>query len=98
LSSLHVDQGLLHGLKHLSLHNQHMLKSRRRGWGRVDILVVLPILVPVVVVAAPFVDHLKYYVNEIMITQENDNMGKGLGDRSREIGGILYGFYTNFII
>jgi hypothetical protein len=61
LSSLHVDQGLLHGLKHLCLHNQHLLKSRRRWWWRVDILVVLPIVVPVaVVVAVSCVGHLKY--------------------------------------
>jgi hypothetical protein len=75
LSNLHVDQGLLHGLKHLCLHNQHLLKSRRRGWWRVDTLVVLP----VVVVAVPCVGHLKYYVDEIKITQENDSRGKGIG-------------------
>jgi hypothetical protein len=80
LSSLHVDQGLLHGLKHLCLHNQHLLKSRRRGWWRVDILVVLPIVVPVVVVVAvPCVGHLKYYVDEIKITQENESRGTGIG-------------------
>jgi hypothetical protein len=61
LSSLHVDHGLLHSLKHLCLHNQHVLKSRRRGWRRVDILVVLSIVVlVVVVVAVPCVGHLKY--------------------------------------
>jgi hypothetical protein len=48
LSNLHVDQGLLHGMKHLGLHNQH--------W-QVDILVVLPV---VVVVAGPFVVQRKY--------------------------------------
>jgi hypothetical protein len=61
LSSLHVDQGLLHGLKHLCLHNQHLLKSRRRGWWWVDILVVLLIIVPVVVVVVvSCVGYLKY--------------------------------------
>jgi hypothetical protein len=51
----------LHGLKHLCLHNQQLLKSRQRGWWRVDILVVLPIVVPdAVVVAVPCVGHLKY--------------------------------------
>jgi hypothetical protein len=35
-----------------------LLKSRRRGWWQVDILVVLPIVVPVVV-AVPCVGHLK---------------------------------------
>jgi hypothetical protein len=53
---LHVDHGLLLGLKHLYLHDQYLLKSRRRGWWRVDILVVLPIIVlNVVVVAVPCV-------------------------------------------
>jgi hypothetical protein len=61
------------------LHNQHLLKSRRRGWWQVDILVVLLVVVPVVVVAVPFVGHLKYYVDEIKITQENDSMGTRIG-------------------
>jgi hypothetical protein len=52
-----------------------LLKSRRRGWWRVDILVVLPV---VVVVAAPCVGHLKYYVDEIKITQENNSRGTGI--------------------
>jgi hypothetical protein len=57
LHSLHV----YHGLKHLCLHHQHLLKSRRRGWQWVDILVVLSVVVPVVfVVAVPCVSHLKY--------------------------------------
>jgi hypothetical protein len=61
LSSLHVDHSLLDSLKHLCLHGQHLLKSRRRGWRRVDILVVLSVVVPVVVVVAvPYVGHLKY--------------------------------------
>jgi hypothetical protein len=62
LCCLHVDHGLLYGLKHLCLHHQHMLKSRRRGWRRVDILVVLSIVVPVVVIVVivPCVVHLKY--------------------------------------
>jgi hypothetical protein len=54
---MHVDHGLLHSLKYLCLHNQHLLKSSRRGWRRIDILVVLPV---VVVVAVPYVGHLKY--------------------------------------
>jgi hypothetical protein len=60
LSRLHVDHGLLHGLKYLFLHSQHLLKSRRRGRRRVDILVVLSIVVHSVVVAIPYIDHLKY--------------------------------------
>jgi hypothetical protein len=61
LSYLHVDHGLLHSLKHLCSHHQHLLKSRRRGWRRVDIVVVLSVVVPVVVVVAvPCVGHLKF--------------------------------------
>jgi hypothetical protein len=61
LSSLHVNHGPLHGLKNLCLHNENLLQSRWRGWQRVDILVVLPIVVlSVVVVAVPCVGHLKY--------------------------------------
>jgi hypothetical protein len=61
LSSLYVDHDMLHSLKHLCLHNQHLVKSKQMGWRRVDILVVLSILVPiVVVVAVPYVGHLKY--------------------------------------
>jgi hypothetical protein len=61
LSSLHVDHGLLLSLKHLCLHHQQLLKSRWRGWRRVDILVVLSVAVPVVVVVAvPCIGHLKY--------------------------------------
>jgi hypothetical protein len=54
---MHVDHGLLHSLKHLCLHHQHLLKSRHRGWRWVDNLVVLSI---VVVVAVPCVGHIKY--------------------------------------
>jgi hypothetical protein len=58
---MHVDHGLLHSLKHLCLHHQHLLKSRQREWWRVDILVVLSNVVPVVVVivAVPCVGHLR---------------------------------------
>jgi hypothetical protein len=58
---MHVDHGLLHGLKHLCLQSQHLLKSRRRGWRWVgSVLVVLPIVILDVVVAVPCVGHLKY--------------------------------------
>jgi hypothetical protein len=60
LSSLRVDHDLLYSLKHLCLHHQHLLKCRRRGWRRVDILVVLSVVVLVVVVAVPCVGHLKH--------------------------------------
>jgi hypothetical protein len=56
LSSLHVDHGLLHSLKHLCLHSQHLLKSRQRGWRQIDILIALSI----VVVVVPCVGLLKY--------------------------------------
>jgi ABC-type sulfate transport system permease subunit len=61
LSSLHIDHGLLHGLKHLYLHSQHLFKSKRWGRRRVDILVVLPIVVlSIIFVVVPCVGHLKY--------------------------------------
>jgi hypothetical protein len=61
LGSLHVDHDLLHSMKHLCLHSQHLLKSKRRGWRQIDILVVLSIAVPVVaIVAVTCVGHLKY--------------------------------------
>jgi hypothetical protein len=62
LSRLHVDYGLLHGLRHLCLHSQHLLNSRQREWRWVGgILVVLPIVVHIiVVVAVSRVGHLKY--------------------------------------
>jgi hypothetical protein len=59
---LHVDHGLLHGLKHLCLHSQHFLKSKQRGWQRVGVLVViLPIVFSIVGDdTVPCVGHLKY--------------------------------------
>jgi hypothetical protein len=68
LSGLHVDHGLLHSLKQLCLHIQHMLKSRWRGWLRVGILVVLPIVVFGIVVV----------VNKIENTQKNDSRGEAI--------------------
>jgi hypothetical protein len=42
---MQVDQVLLHGLKHLCLHSQHLLNSKWRGWWWV---VVLPIVFSIV--------------------------------------------------
>jgi hypothetical protein len=57
---LHVDHGLLHSLKLLCFHSYHLLTSRQREWWRIDILVVLSIVVPVVVVVmVPCVGYLK---------------------------------------
>jgi hypothetical protein len=79
LSSLHVDQGLLHGLKHFCLHNQHLLKSRWRGWWWVDILVVLPIIVlSIVVVVVSQVGHMKYEHWSDKEYPEDDSRGKGI--------------------
>jgi hypothetical protein len=50
LSILHVDHGLLHGLKHLSLDHQNLL------WGRWRVGSVVVLSIDVVV---PCVDHLK---------------------------------------
>jgi hypothetical protein len=62
LSNLHVDHGLLHGLKHLCLHSQHLLQSRRRGWRWVGVFGVVPPIVLSIVVGdtVPCVIHLKY--------------------------------------
>jgi hypothetical protein len=59
---MQIDHGLLYGLKHLSLHSQHLLKSRQRGLSQVSIIVVvLPIVLTVVIGGTvPCVDHLKY--------------------------------------
>jgi hypothetical protein len=59
---MQVDQGLLHGLKHLCLHSQHLLESKRRGWQRVGFLVVaLPIVFSIVGGdTVPYVDYMKY--------------------------------------
>jgi hypothetical protein len=56
------DQGLLHGLKHMCLHSQHLLKSKRRGWRWVGFLVVaLPVVFSIVGGdTVSCVDHLKY--------------------------------------
>jgi hypothetical protein len=59
---MQADHGLLHGLKHLCLHSQHLLKSKWRGWRWVGILVVvLPIVFSIVGDdSVPCVSHLKY--------------------------------------
>jgi hypothetical protein len=59
---MHIDQGLLQGLKHLCLHRQHLLKSKRRGWRWVGFLVVaLPIVFSIIGDdTIPCVNHLKY--------------------------------------
>jgi hypothetical protein len=57
--SMQVD----HGLKHLCLHSQHLVKSRRRGWRRVGILVVVVLTIVVSIVGGdmvPCVGYLKY--------------------------------------
>jgi hypothetical protein len=59
---MQLDQGLLHGLKHLCLHSQHLLKSKRRGWWQVGFLVVAFSIVFSILGSdtVPRVDHLKY--------------------------------------
>jgi hypothetical protein len=59
---MQVDHGLLHGLKHLRLHSQHLPKSKWRGWQRVGVLVVLHRIVFNIVGSdtVPCVGHLKY--------------------------------------
>jgi hypothetical protein len=60
---MQVEHGLLHGLKHLCLHSQHLLKSRRKGWRRVGILVVVVLPIVLIIVGGnmvPCVGQLKY--------------------------------------
>jgi hypothetical protein len=59
---MQVDHGLLHGLKHLRLHSQHLLKSKRRGWRWVGVLIVIPSIVFSIVGSdtVPCVGHMKY--------------------------------------
>jgi hypothetical protein len=59
---MQVDQGLLHGLKYLYLHSQHLLKGKWRGWRWVGFLVIaLPIVFSIVGGdMVPCVDHRKY--------------------------------------
>jgi hypothetical protein len=59
---MQVDHGLLHGLKHMCFHSQHLLKSKWRVWRWVGVLVVvLPIVLSIVGgETVPFVGHLKY--------------------------------------
>jgi hypothetical protein len=59
---MQVGHVLLHGLKYLCLHSQRLLKSKRRGWRWVGVLVVvLPIVLSIVGGdTVPYVGHLKY--------------------------------------
>jgi hypothetical protein len=67
---MQVDQGLLNGLKHLCLHNQHLLKSKWRGCQRVGFLIVaFPIVFSIVDGdTVPCVDHLSMRIDEIKNT------------------------------
>jgi t-SNARE complex subunit (syntaxin) len=59
---MQIEHGILHGLKHLGLYSHHFLKSRRKGWRRIGIIVVVLLIVLNIVVGStiPCVDHLKY--------------------------------------
>jgi hypothetical protein len=51
---MQVDQGLLHGLKHLCLHSQHLLKSKWRGGGGLASWLLLSPLFSVLLAATRF--------------------------------------------
>jgi hypothetical protein len=59
---MQVDQGLFHGLKHMWLHSQRLLKGKQRWWRWVGFLVVALSIVFNIVGGntVPCVDHLKY--------------------------------------
>jgi hypothetical protein len=64
LSLLHVDHSLLHGLQHLSLHYQNLLKYW--WWRRVDVVVVVVIvLVGTTVVSVGHLMIVKRFETEI---------------------------------
>jgi hypothetical protein len=69
---LHVDNGLLHGLKHLSLHHQHLLQGRWRVGSIVVLNIVVHSIVLSVDVAVPCVDHLKNW---------GDKQDRGQGEK-----------------
>jgi hypothetical protein len=56
LSLLHVGHDLLHGLQHLSLHYQNLLKCW--WWRRVGIIVVVVVVVVLVSTTVASVSHL----------------------------------------
>jgi hypothetical protein len=47
---MQVDHDLLHGLKYLCLHGQHLLKSKQRGWRWIGVLVIVLPIVPALLV------------------------------------------------
>jgi hypothetical protein len=69
LSLLHVGHSLLHGLQHLSLHYQNLLKY---WWWRVDVVVVVVIvLVGTTVVSVGHLMIVKRFETEIDIEIPN---------------------------
>jgi hypothetical protein len=65
LSLLHVGHSLLHGLQHLSLHYQNLLKCW--GWRRIGIVAIVVVLVGTTVVSVPHLMIVKRFETEIEI-------------------------------
>jgi uncharacterized membrane protein len=63
-----------------------LLKSRRRWWGWIDILIVLSVVVPLLLLWFLVLAISSISVHEIRNTQESDSRGKGIMKRSIEIG------------
>jgi hypothetical protein len=77
---MQVDQGLLHGLKHLCLHSQHLLKSKRRGGGGLASWFLLSPLFSALLAVIRFLvlTISSMRIDEIKNTQKNGGRGKGI--------------------
>jgi hypothetical protein len=77
---MQVDHGLLHGLKHMCLYSQLLLKNKRRGCGRLASWLLFSPLFSVLLAATRFlvlaIQSLS--VDEIKNTQNNGSRGKGI--------------------
>jgi hypothetical protein len=51
---MQVNHGLLHGLKHLCLHSQHLLKSKQRGGGGLASWLLFSLLFSALLVVTQF--------------------------------------------
>jgi hypothetical protein len=67
LSLLHVGHSLLHGLQHLGLHYQKLLKCWRWGWVGVGVVVVVVVLVGTTVASVGHLMIVKRFETEIDI-------------------------------
>jgi hypothetical protein len=72
LSLLHVDHSLLHGLQHLSLHYQNIIKCW--WWRRVGIVVVVVVLVGTTVASVGHLMIVKRFEIELKIEIQDSQL------------------------